>query len=96
MRTEWSRAKFLTSSSPSLALLPTQVPAIATYVLLTIFPCMPFMIYFAYVQPVLFPVDPILGSFMLLALIVQVFFGIRTMRQQIRSQTAQFMRLCED
>ncbi len=73
-----------------------KVPELATYVLLTIFPQMPFMIYFAYVQPVLFPVDPILGSFMLIYLVVQIYFGLITIRNQIRSQTSQFMRLCEE
>ena len=73
-----------------------KVPELATYVLLTIFPQMPFMIYFAYVQPVLFPVDPILGTFMLIALVIQVYFGFITIQQQIRSQTSKFMRLCED
>lgn len=73
-----------------------KVPELATYVLLTIFPQMPFMIYFAYVQPVLFPVDPILGTFMLLYLVVQVYFGMITIRSQIRSQTSKFMRLCEE
>ena len=72
-----------------------KVPELATYVLITIFPQMPFMIYFAYVQPVLFPVDPVLGTFMLVALTVQVYFGLQSIRQQIRSQTSQFMRLVD-
>ena len=73
-----------------------KVPELATYILLTIFPQMPFMIYFAYVQPVLFPVDPILGTFMLIALVIQIYLGFLTLVRQIRSQTSQFMRLCED
>lgn len=73
-----------------------KVPELATFILLTIFPQMPFMIYFAYVQPVLFPVDPILGTFMLIALVIQIYFGFLTLVRQIRSQTSQFMRLCED
>ena len=72
-----------------------KVPELATYVLITIFPQMPFMIYFSYVQPVLFPVDPILGTFMLVALAVQVYVGLQSIRQQIRSQTSQFMRLVD-
>lgn len=73
-----------------------KVPELATYVLITIFPQIPFMVYFAYVQPVLFPVDPILGTFMLVYLAVQIYFGFMTIRQQIQSQTAKFMRLCEE
>jgi|AntAceMinimDraft_5_1070358.scaffolds.fasta_scaffold117544_1 transmembrane protein 17 len=72
-----------------------QVPELATFLLITIFPQIPFMLYFAYIQPVIFPVDPILGTFMLIYLLVQIYFGLITMRQQIRSQTAQFMRLCD-
>jgi len=76
--------------------LKERVPELSTYILMTIFPQMPFIIYLAYVQPVLFPVDPILGSFMLVFLVVQVIFGLQTVRVLIRSQTARFLRVCEE
>ena len=73
-----------------------KVPDIATFLLITIFPQTPFILYFSYIQPVKFPVDPILGSFMLTFLVVEVIYAIQLVRVQIRSQTTQFMRLCEE
>lgn len=72
-----------------------KVPELSAYLLITIFPQIPFALYFAYIQPVLFPVDPILGTFMLLLLLFQIWAGLVTTRRLIRSQTAQFMRLCD-
>ena len=42
---------------------------LATFLLITIFPQTPFVLYFAYIQPVIFPVDPIVGTLMLLYLV---------------------------
>lgn len=72
-----------------------KVPELSAYLLITIFPQIPFALYFAYIQPVLFPVDPILGTLMLLLLLFQIWEGLSTTRRLIRSQTAQFMRLCD-
>jgi transmembrane protein 17 len=72
-----------------------KVPELSAYLLITIFPQIPFALYFAYIQPVLFPVDPILGTFMLLLLLFQIWAGLITTRKLIRNQTAQFMRLCD-
>ena len=72
-----------------------KVPELSAYLLITIFPQIPFALYFAYIQPVLFPVDPILGTFMLLLLLFQIWAGLNTTRKLIRNQTAQFMRLCD-
>ena len=46
-----------------------QVADLATFLLITIFPQTPFVLYFAYIQPVIFPVDPIVGTLMLLYLV---------------------------
>ena len=46
-----------------------QVADLATFLLITIFPQTPFVLYFAYIQPVIFPVDPIVGTLMLLSLV---------------------------
>jgi transmembrane protein 17 len=72
--------------------LKEKVPELATYVLITIFPQIPFTLYFAYIQPVIFPVDPILGTFMLIFLCLQVYTGFTASRLQIGNQTAQFLR----
>ena len=76
--------------------LKERVPELSTYILMTIFPQIPFVLYLAYVQPVLFPVDPILGSFMLVFLTTQLLFGWQTVRVLIRSQTAHFLRVSEE
>ena len=76
--------------------LRERVPELSTYLLISLFPQVPFVLYLAYVQPVQFPVDPILGSFMLVFLVFEVVLGVRAVHTQITSQTAQFMRLCED
>ena len=68
----------------------------ATYLLMSIFPQLPLVIYMGYLETIQFPSDAILGSLMLIFLSVQYVFGFLTMRHLIRSQTAQFMRLCED
>lgn len=46
-----------------------QVAHLATFLLITLFPQTPFVLYFAYIQPVLFPVDPIVGTMMLICLV---------------------------
>eukprot|EP01032_Pedospumella_encystans_P024753 gene24753-27979_t len=76
--------------------LRENVADLATFLLITIFPQTPFVLYFAYIQPVIFPVDPIVGTLMLLYLIYHFFAGLHLLRLIIRSQTAQFMRLCEN
>jgi hypothetical protein len=49
------------------------VPELATYLLITFFPQLPFVLYLAYAQPVRFPVDPVLGTFMLIFLVSSIF-----------------------
>ncbi len=71
------------------------VPELSAYLLITVFPQIPFALYFAYIQPVLFPADPVLGTLMLLLLLFQIYWGFITTRRLIRNQTAQFMRLCD-
>ena len=71
------------------------VPELSAYLLITVFPQIPFTLYFAYIQPVLFPADPVLGTMMLLLLLFQIYWGFITTRRLIRNQTAQFMRLCD-
>lgn len=76
--------------------LRERVPELSTYLLISLFPQLPFVLYLAYVQPVQFPSDPILGSFMLVFLLLELMTGVYAVQVQITSQTAQFMRLCED
>lgn len=75
--------------------LREKVPDFATYLLMTIFPQFPIVVYLAYLQRVKFPIDRVLGSFMVIIYVFQVVYGTGTLRGFIRSQTAQFMRLCD-
>ena len=47
----------------------SQVPELATCLLISLFPQLPFILYLAYVQPVMFPVDTVLGTFMVIFLV---------------------------
>lgn len=50
-------------------LFAEQVGDMSTFLLLTLFPQIPFVLFFAYIQPVVFPLDPAIGTFMLLFLV---------------------------
>ena len=68
-----------------------KVPDISTHLLISVFPQLPLVIYLAYFQPVLFPVDPILGTFMIVFIVVEFIFGIALVRKQIKLQTTEFI-----
>ena len=70
-----------------------QVPNMATYLLMTLFPQSFLVIYLGFLQRVEFPIDPILGSFMVISLILQLILGAYSLRSFINTQTSQFMRL---
>ncbi len=72
-----------------------KVPDLATYLLITVFPQLPVIAYLGFFQTEYYPIDIILGSMMIIFLILSILFGFRSIRFLIKSQTAQFMRLCE-
>jgi transmembrane protein 17 len=72
-----------------------KVPDTATYLLMTAFPQFPIVLYLAYLQPTMFPVDPVLGSLMIVFLLAEFFFGVVLVRRQIKLQTASFMSSIE-
>lgn len=76
--------------------LKESVPELSTSMLITLFPQLPFVIYLAYYQPVQFPADKPLGTIMLIFVAFELLAGLYTLRQLIRTQTAQFMRLVEN
>ena len=49
--------------------LTEKVPNLATYLLMTVFPQLPLVVYLGFLQGVTFPIDNILGSFMLICLV---------------------------
>lgn len=72
-----------------------KVPDTATYLLMSIFPQLPIVLYLAYFQPTVFPVDPILGTFMLAFLVAELILGVLLIRKQIKQQTTYFMSSIE-
>lgn len=72
-----------------------KVPDTATYLLMSVFPQFPIVLYLAYLQPTIFPVDPVLGSFMITFLIAEFLFGVRLVRKQIKQQTTNFLSSLE-
>jgi hypothetical protein len=75
--------------------LREKVPDLLTYLLVTLFPQVPLMLYLSFIQELLFPIDILMGCIMLLGLILQLLFGYSTLRVLIANQTAQFLRLCD-
>lgn len=75
--------------------LQEKVSHVVSYLLISVFPQLPLVVYLAYLQEITFPMDFIMGSIMLIFLILDIFFGVRMLRSLIRSQTAQFRRICE-
>ena len=49
--------------------LQETVPDTSTFLLMSVFPQLPIVCYLAYFQPVLFPVDYVVGSLMLIILV---------------------------
>jgi len=75
--------------------LKESVPHLSTYLLMTVFPQLPMVIYLAYFQVLRLPIDAVVGSLMVIFLALQFYFGITTIRTVMKNQTAQFMQLVE-
>jgi len=68
----------------------------SAFLLITIFPQFPCVIYFAFYQEFLFPFDKSIGTFMFVLLWVKLLVGVFALQGLIRRQTAQFFRLCQE
>ena len=71
------------------------VPDLSSFLLITVFPQLPLILYLGYVQHVKYPIDSIMGSFHLAILLAELYFGFATMKELISLQTATFMRLVD-
>jgi hypothetical protein len=76
--------------------LKEKVPDLLTFLLVSVFPQLPLVIYISFFQEILFPVDYIMGPALLVMMAVQIGLGYYTLRSLIQSQTANFLRLCEN
>lgn len=54
--------------------LREKVPDLLTYLLISVFPQLPLVLYLAFFQEICFPVDPVMGVIMLIILVCQQTF----------------------
>ena len=76
--------------------LKERVPQMSAFLLMTIFPQLPCVIFLGFYQELLFPFDLSTGVVMLTMLIVELLVGYMTLHTLIQRQTAQFYRLCQE
>ncbi len=72
------------------------VPQMSAFLLTTIFPQLPCVVYLAYYQEFLMPFDLAVGSIMLGVIVVELGVGYVTLHGLIERQTSQFYRLCQE
>ena len=76
--------------------LNEQVPTLSAFWLLTILPQLPLVAWMSFYQwetALVLKLDNIVGAIMILILLLQLYFGIGTVRALIRNQTADFYHL---
>lgn len=73
-----------------------RVPMISAFLLLTIFPQLAAVFFFATCQDPVFPFDRAAGITMLFFLSIELCVGRYTLNTLIQRQTAQFFRLCQE
>ena len=76
--------------------LNERVPQMSAFLLTTLFPQLPSILYLTVVQEHKFPFDQIAGYMMLALLLLEMVVGYNALRALIRRKTAQFYRLCQD
>jgi ABC-type sugar transport system permease subunit len=72
--------------------LTERVPETSAFLLVTIFPQLPCLLFLALMQEHLFPIERILGILMLILVLVELVVGMAAFKNLIRRQTAQFYR----
>ena len=76
--------------------LQERVPQMSAFLLMTIFPQIPCLIFLALFQEHLFPYDRAAGNILLLSMIIEVIIGFQHLQQLIRKSTAEFYRMCQN
>lgn len=76
--------------------LQEKVPETSAFLVISLFPQFPALIYLTVLQEHAFPFDRIFGWFLLVQLGLEFVFGINSLRKMIKHQTAQFYRLCQE
>lgn len=76
--------------------LSEKVPETSAFLLLTIFPQTPCLVYLTFFQEHIWPLDRLLGMGQMAFLFLELGIGFMAFRALIRRQTAQFYRLCQE
>jgi len=76
--------------------LREDVPKLAAFLILTIFPILPTVVYVGYFQEFIFPADRVLSCIMIIVLCGEVFLTYITLKRFIHVKTVQFYRTCEE
>jgi transmembrane protein 17 len=76
--------------------LKERVPQMSAFLLMTIFPQLPCVLYLAFFQEFIYPFDAGAGVVMFTLLLIELFAGYMTLHTLIARQTAQFYRLCQE
>ncbi|GMI38723.1 hypothetical protein TrCOL_g8622 [Triparma columacea] len=76
--------------------LKERVPQMSAFLLMTIFPQLPCVLFLGFYQELLFPFDESCGAIMIILLVVELLMGYLTLHALIARQTAQFYRLCQE
>ena len=67
----------------------------SAFLLMTIFPQLPCVLFLGFYQELLFPFDESCGAIMVILLVVELLIGYLTLHSLIARQTAQFYRLVQ-
>jgi transmembrane protein 17 len=76
--------------------LSEKVPETSAFLLVTIFPQMPCLVYLTFFQEHIWPLDRLFGLAQMALLFLELGIGFTALRALIRRQTAQFYRLCQE
>mmetsp|Transcript_9623 Transcript_9623/g.11661 ORF Transcript_9623/g.11661 Transcript_9623/m.11661 type:complete len:159 (-) Transcript_9623:268-744(-) len=76
--------------------LQEKVPEISAFLVISIFPQLPALIYLTFLQEHAFPFDKIFGWLLLIFLAFEFIFATISFSNMIKHQTAQFYRLCQE
>ena len=76
--------------------LNERVPETSAFLLVSIFPQIPCLVYLTFFQEHLWPLDRLLGIAQMGLLVLELMVGFNALQALIRRQTAQFYRLCQE
>lgn len=92
----WASAEFVRLWFGNSGNLQQKVPQLLAFLLVSVFPQAPCLIYLMSSQGVLLPLDTITAATMLLFVFLEVTFGYRLLRTLVAKQTASFVRLVQE